>query len=97
MHKSTDYLLKSIGQLVKNTRSENMDQTELGKRVGVSRSTISAIERGVGVNSSALFDVLSFLELSDVLQIAIDESLELVDGNGSRKARKKREELSNDF
>ena len=44
------------------------------------------------MNSSALFDVLSFLELSDVLQITIDESLELVEGNGSRKARKKREE-----
>ena len=51
MHKKTDYLLKSIGKLVKSVRSETMDQTELGKRVGVSRTTISSIERGIGVNS----------------------------------------------
>ncbi|NQY63631.1 MAG: helix-turn-helix domain-containing protein [Alteromonadaceae bacterium] len=74
-----------------------MDQTELAKRVGLSRSTISLLERGVGVNSQALFDVLSFLEISDLLQVAIDERLELVEDHGSRKARKIREELSNDF
>lgn len=97
MHKDTNDLLKSIGKLVKSLRSESMDQTELGKRVGVSRTTISSIERGIGVNSKALFNVLSFLGLSDLLQIAINERFELVEANRSRKARKVREELSNDF
>ena len=97
MHKKTDNLLKSIGQLVKGVRSETMDQTELGKRVGVSRTTISSIERGIGVNSKALFNVLSFLELTELLQVAIDERSELVEANCSRKARKAREELSDDF
>lgn len=97
MHKDTNDLLKSIGELVKSVRSETMDQTELGKRVGVSRTTISSIERGIGVNSKALFNVLSFLDLSDLLQIAINERFELVEANRSRKARKVREELSNDF
>lgn len=97
MHNKTDNLLKSIGQLVKGVRSETMDQTELGKRVGVSRTTISSIERGIGVNSKALFNVLSFLELTELLQVAIDERSELVEANRSRKARKAREVLSDDF
>ena len=97
MHKQHIDILKSIGKLVKSVRSETMDQTELGKRVGVSRTTISAIERGIGVNSTALFKVLCFLELTDLLHTAIDEHFTLVDANRSRKARKPREELSNDF
>ncbi len=97
MHNKTDYLLKSIGKLVKSIRSETMDQTELGKRVGVSRTTISSIERGIGVNSKALFNVISFLNLADLIQEAVNERFELVEANRSRKVRKTREELSNDF
>jgi DNA-binding XRE family transcriptional regulator len=97
MHKSTDFLLKSIGELIKSVRSETMDQTELGKRVGVSRTTISSIERGIGVNSKALFNVISFLDLADLIQEAVDERFELLEANRSRKSRKTREELSNDF
>jgi DNA-binding XRE family transcriptional regulator len=97
MHNETDNLLKSIGKLVKSVRSETMDQTELGKRVGVSRTTISSIERGIGVNSKALFNVISFLDLTDLIQEAVNDRFELVETNRSRKARKTREELSNDF
>lgn len=97
MHKDSENLLKSIGKLVKSVRSETMDQTELGKRVGVSRTTISAIERGVGVNARALFNVLAFLDLTKDLQMTIDHRSELVETNRSRKARKAPEELSDDF
>jgi DNA-binding XRE family transcriptional regulator len=97
MHKGTDFLLKSIGELIKSVRSETMDQTELGKRVGVSRTTISSIERGIGVNSKALFNVISFLDLADLIQEAVNERFELLEANRSRKSRKTREELSNDF
>ena len=87
MHKNTGDLLKSIGKLVKNIRSETMDQTELGKRVGVSRATISSIERGIGVNSKALFTVISFLGLADLIQDAVNEHLALLDAKRSRKVR----------
>ncbi len=97
MHKETSYLLKSIGKLVKSVRSETMDQTELGKRVGVSRTTISSIERGIGVNSKALFNVISFLDLDYLIQDAVNERFELVETNRSRKVRKTHEELSDDF
>ncbi|NRB81433.1 MAG: helix-turn-helix domain-containing protein [Saccharospirillaceae bacterium] len=97
MHKDTDFLLKSMGQLVKSVRSQTMDQTELGKRVGVSRTTISSIERGIGVNSKALFNVISFLDLADLIQEAVNERFELLEANRSRKSRKPRKELSDDF
>jgi DNA-binding XRE family transcriptional regulator len=97
MQKKTDELLQSIGKLVKNVRSETMDQSELGKRVGVSRTTISSIERGIGVNSKSLFNVVSFLGLADVIQAAVNERSQLIEANRSRKARNNREELSNDF
>ncbi|MBU2869213.1 helix-turn-helix domain-containing protein [Colwellia sp. E2M01] len=97
MQNKADELLKSIGKLVKNVRSETMDQSELGKRVGVSRTTISSIERGIGVNSKSLFNVVSFLDLADLIQAAVNERAELIEANRSRKARNNREELSNDF
>jgi DNA-binding XRE family transcriptional regulator len=97
MHKDTDNLLKSLGELIKSVRSETMDQTELGKRVGVSRTTISSIERGIGVNSKALFNVLTFLDLTELIQVAVNERTEFIETHRSRKARKVREELSNDF
>jgi len=97
MQKNTDDLLKSIGKLVKSVRSETMDQTELGKRVGISRTTISSIERGIGVNSKALFNVLSFLDLTDLIQEVVNDRLERVQVSRARKARKVQEELSDDF
>jgi DNA-binding XRE family transcriptional regulator len=97
MQKDTDNLLKSIGKLVKSVRSETMDQTELGKRVGISRTTISSIERGIGVNSKALFNVLSFLDLTDLIQKVVNDRLERVQVSRARKARKVQEELSDDF
>ncbi|MBL4631192.1 MAG: helix-turn-helix domain-containing protein [Paraglaciecola sp.] len=78
-------------------RAKRMDQTELGKRVGVSRTTISAIERGMGVNAKALFDVLAFLDLTDVIRVAISQQLQIEDKGPLRKLRKVREELSSDF
>lgn len=97
MHKESSELLFSLGELVKQTRSLTMDQEELGKRVGLSRSTISAIERGKGVNSKALFEVLAFLGLSGELLSTIDKQRSLDSEQRFRKVRKVREELSNDF
>ncbi|MDX3772750.1 helix-turn-helix transcriptional regulator [Chromatiaceae bacterium AAb-1] len=97
MKKTTGELQKAIGELIKHTRARTMDQAELAVRTGLSRSTISAMERGKGVNSKALFDVLSFLELADLFQSVVERQLELMDEHRLRKVRKEREELSNDF
>ena len=97
MHKEVDALLLAIGELVRLRRIASMDQTELALRVGLSRSTISAIERGVGVNAAALFTVLHFFDLLDDYHALIDRQLQLTGTQGVRKSRKPQEELPNDF
>ena len=63
-----EYFLRSIGKLIQQKRAENMDQTELGQRVGLSRNTVSAIENGKATNAGALFKVLHYLDLLAILQ-----------------------------
>lgn len=97
MRKAGDLFLTSLGELVRAHRADTMDQTELGLRVGLSRSTISAIEKGVGVNSTSLVKVLDHLGLLDTLQQAADERLYRLDKTKSRKSRTLKEALPNDF
>lgn len=97
MHKVDQNFLKQLGKLVKYTRSEIMSQDELAARIGVGRKTISAIERGVGVNSETLVQVLSFLQLLPHLAEPIEQRLDLVDDGPVRKLRKPKPELPNDF
>ena len=51
----TQYLLSSIGELVKNTRSTSIDQNELGTLAGLGRNTVSSIEKGKSVKAQSLF------------------------------------------
>ena len=97
MHTAGDTFLTSLGELVRAHRANSMDQTTLGLRVGLSRSTISAIEKGVGVNSASLVKVLDHLGLLDPLQQAADERLYRLEKTKSRKSRKLKEALPNDF
>ncbi len=97
MQGNDEYFLETVANLVKTVRSETMDQSELGLRVGVSRSTISAIEKGNGVNSKSLAKVLDQLGLLEDIQLAIDAQLDLIGEVRNRKTRKVREELSSDF
>lgn len=97
MQDNSGHFLEAIANLVKTVRSETMDQSELGLRVGVSRSTISAIEKGNGVNSKSLAKVLDQLGLLEDIQLAIDAQLDVIGEVRNRKTRKVREELSSDF
>ncbi|MPY24553.1 helix-turn-helix domain-containing protein [Shewanella sp. YLB-07] len=97
MHKAGVIFLTSLGELVRAHRADSMDQTELGLRVGLSRSTISAIEKGVGVNSASLVKVLDHLGLLDPLQQAADERLYRLKKTKSRKSRTVKQALPNDF
>jgi hypothetical protein len=55
------------------------------------------MERGVGVNSNLLFKVLHHLDLLHDLQQLVDSQLDQMDNSLSRKFRKVKEVLSNDF
>lgn len=96
MHKS-NVLLQTIGKLVVSARSTTMDQTELGQRVGVGRSTISSLENGKPVNAETLFNVLEHFGFIDDLQIAIEQKLDEQSNTLSRKSRKEQQVLDNDF
>jgi transcriptional regulator with XRE-family HTH domain len=89
--------LRSIGELIRAKRAIRMDQQELALRVGISRATISSMERGAGVNSNSLFKVLHHLDLLHDLQHLVDAELDSMDNSFSRKSRKVKEVLSNDF
>mgnify|MGYP003626320438 CR=1 FL=1 len=96
MHK-TEYLLLTLGELIKSTRTLTMDQEELGLRTGVGRNTISAIENGRGANAKLLFAVMEQLDLIDDFQALVDEKLSATSNKLVRKSRKEVESLSNDF
>lgn len=89
-------LLIEIGILVQQVRTETMDQQELALRTGLSRSTISAIERGKAVNAKALFDVMAFLGLLEEIMLVVANKNRLFTQNRARKARNPKE-LPNDF
>jgi len=97
MQQASGEFLKSIGALIRAKRVDRMDQQALALRVGISRTTISSMERGVGVNSNSLFKVLHHLDLLNDLQQLVDGQLDQMDNSLSRKSRKVKEVLSNDF
>ncbi len=96
MHKHQE-LLSTLGQLVRSTRSLQMDQKELGLRVGIGRNTVSAIENGKSVNSESLALVLAHLNIADDIQELIDTKLKESERNLVRKSRLPHQELDNDF
>lgn len=60
---SDDRILKQIGEFVKHYRMErNITQSALAKDAGISRSTLSLLEKGEAVSTSTLIQVLRVLE-----------------------------------
>jgi len=60
---SDDYIALQIGEFVKQHRMEqNKTQTMLAKDVGISRSTLSLLERGGIVTVATLIQVLRVLD-----------------------------------
>lgn len=70
-----DYL---IGLAIKNARqSQNLTQEELGQRIGVQRSRICSIEKGVNLRLSTLRRVFTALGLNLRLDISGMPSISL--------------------
>ncbi len=62
-----EYTKKLLGNLVKQARAASMDQEELALRTGISKNTVSRLERGKGINSDTLLTILKLLELMFLL------------------------------
>lgn len=62
-------LLKHIGEFVKHRRLEqNKSQKEVAGEAGISRSTLSLLERGEGVTLLLFIQVLRVLDLLHLLE-----------------------------
>jgi len=63
---------RDIGQRIRMVRlKKNMTQMELAHKSGLSRVTISRIERGQGVTLSSLIEILRVLDLLQNLEMLI--------------------------
>ena len=92
-----EYTKKLLGNLVKQARAASMDQEELALRSGISKNTVSRLERGKGINSDTLLTILNQLEVLDPLIETIEKEYELVSNNPLRKSSLLEKELPNDF
>ena len=92
-----EYTKKLLGNLVKQARAASMDQEELALRTGISKNTVSRLERGKGINSDTLLTILNQLEVLDPLIETIEKEYELVSDNPLRKSSLLEKELPNDF
>ena len=92
-----EYTKKLLGNLVKQARAASMDQEELALRTGISKNTVSRLERGKGINSDTLLTILNQLEVLDPLIETIEKEYELVSNNPLRKSSLLEKELPNDF
>ena len=92
-----EYTKKLLGNLVKQARAASMDQEELALRTGISKNTVSRLERGKGINSDTLLTILNQLEVLDPLIETIEKEYELVSDNPLRKSSLIEKELPNDF
>lgn len=63
-------LSKLIGKFVKHHRlQQNKTQNVIATEAGISRSTLSLLERGEKVNLSTLIQVLRILDLLDLMEV----------------------------
>jgi len=67
---SDDALARHIGSYVRHHRMQkDMTQDEMAERAGMSRSTLSLLERGAPVKLSSLIQVLRVLDHLHVLDV----------------------------
>jgi len=63
-----------VGEKLKKLRLEyNITQNELAKKTGLSRVSISKIERGMGVNLSSLIEIMRGLRVLENIEHLIPE------------------------
>ncbi len=63
-----------VGERLKKLRLEyNITQNDLAKKTGLSRVSISKIERGMGVNLSSLIEIMRGLRVLENIEYLIPE------------------------
>jgi transcriptional regulator with XRE-family HTH domain len=63
-------LCKIVGEFIKHHRlQQNKTQSEVATDAGISRSTLSLLERGETVTTTTLFQVIRVLDLLNVMDV----------------------------
>lgn len=72
---SNDQLRHRLGQRLRAARrSRSLTQAAVAERAGISRPTLSALERGKDVSLDTFLSVLRALDLLDGLDVAVPEA-----------------------
>jgi transcriptional regulator with XRE-family HTH domain len=88
-------LLKHVGEFVKHQRLEqNKSQKEVAEAAGISRSTLSLLERGEGVTLVSLIQVLRVLDLLHHLETFEVEEKKISPIELAKKDKQKRKRAS---
>jgi len=73
-HRSNEQVRALLGARLRAFRkSRGLSQTDLADRAGLSRPTISALERGNDVNLDSFLSVLRAFDLLDALNVTVPE------------------------
>ncbi len=85
-------LLKTIGKFVQHHRlNQNKSQTEVANAAGISRSTLSLIERGEKTVLSSLLKVLRVLDLLNIMDVfSVSEEISPIEYAKLQKNKRQR-------
>ncbi len=85
-------LMETIGSFVKHHRlTQNKSQSVVAEIAGMSRSTLSLLERGETINLSSLIQVLRVLDLLHIMEIfAINNEISPIEYAKLQKHKKQR-------
>lgn len=96
-NESDKSLSKRIGAYIKHHRLlQNKSQTDLATAAGISRSTLSLLEKGENITFSTLLQVLRILELLHVLDVFfVRNEISPIDYAKMQKAQRQRARSKN--
>ncbi len=90
-------LVETIGNFVKHHRlSQNKSQSDVAKAAGISRSTLSLLERGEKVSLGSLIQVLRILDLLHIMEVfKISEEISPIEYAKLQKNKRQRASKKN--
>ncbi|MDF1575698.1 MAG: helix-turn-helix transcriptional regulator [Bacteroidales bacterium] len=90
--------MKTIGTFIQHHRlNQNRSQNEVAVAAGISRSTLSLLERGENVSLSSLIQVLRILDLLYIMDVfSVREEISPVEYAKLQKNRRLRARSKND-
>ncbi len=85
-------LIETIGRFIKHHRlNQNKSQTEVSEAAGISRSTLSLLERGEKISLSTLIQLLRVLDILFVMDVfAVKDEISPIEYAKLKKSKRQR-------